>query len=69
MDIFGYYLNIAFPYKLINLSKTYTSKWITKGIRICSKIMCFLNPLKRKFNLSTEAQTYLKNTISHTNKY
>jgi hypothetical protein len=30
MDILGYYFNMVFPYKLINLSKTYNSKWITK---------------------------------------
>jgi len=52
MDIFGYYFIIAFPYKLINLCKTYNSKWITKGIKISSKRMYFLNSVKRKFNLS-----------------
>jgi len=41
MDIFGYYYNIAFPYKLINLSNTYNSKWITRGIKISSKRMSF----------------------------
>ena len=41
MDIFGYYFTIAFPYKLINLSKTYNSKWITKGIKISSKKCVF----------------------------
>ena len=51
MDIFGYYFNIAFPYKLINLSKTYNSKWITKGIKIRVKTH-FLNSIKRKFSLS-----------------
>jgi hypothetical protein len=60
MDIFGYYFNRAFSYKLINLSKTYDSKWITKGINISSKRMCFLNLVKRKFNLSREAQDYIK---------
>jgi len=42
MDIFGYYFNIAFPYKLVNLNKTYNSKWITKGIKISSKRFFFL---------------------------
>jgi len=41
MDIFGYYFNIAFPYKLINLNKTYNRKWITKHIKISSKRMHF----------------------------
>jgi hypothetical protein len=70
MDIFGYYFNTAFPYKLINLSKTYNSKWFIKGIKISSTRMRFLNSVKRKFNLSREAQAYLqKKTISHTKKY
>jgi hypothetical protein len=69
MDIFGYYFNIAFPCKLINLSKTYNSRYITKGIKISSKRMCFVSSIKRKFNLSRVAQAYIKNTISHTKKY
>jgi hypothetical protein len=60
MDIFGYYFNMAFPYKLIHLSKTYNSKWITKGIKISSKRMCFLNSVRRKFSLSREAQAFIK---------
>jgi hypothetical protein len=68
MDIFGYYFNTAFPYKLINLCKTYNCKWFTKGIKISSKRMRFFNSVKRKFSLSREAQAYLKNTISHTKK-
>ena len=54
MDIFCYYFNIAFPYKLKNLKKTYNSKWITKGIKISSKRMHLLNSVKRKFNLLRE---------------
>jgi hypothetical protein len=61
--IFGDYFNSAFPYKVINLSKTYNSKWITEGIKISVKRMCFLNSIKSKFNLSREAQAYVKNTI------
>jgi hypothetical protein len=68
MDIFGYYFNIAFPYKLINHSKTYNSKWFTNGITISSKRMRFFNPVKKKFSLSREAQVYIKSTISHTKK-
>jgi exonuclease III len=60
MDIFGYYFNITFPNQLINLNKTYTSKWITKGIKISSKRIHFLNSVKRKFSLSREAQAYIK---------
>ena len=41
MDIFGYYFNITFPYKLINLSTTYNSKWITKGTKNSSKRRLF----------------------------
>jgi hypothetical protein len=40
-DIFGYYFNIAFPYKLINSSKMYNSKWITNGTKISSKKCVF----------------------------
>jgi predicted phosphatase len=69
MDIFVYYITIAFPYKLINLSKAYNSKSITRGIKISSKRMCVLNSVKRKFSLSREAQAYIKKTISHTKKY
>ena len=60
MDIFGYYFNITFPHQLINLNKTYNSKWITKGIKISSKIIHFLNSVRRKFSLSREAQAYIK---------
>jgi hypothetical protein len=60
MDIFGYYFTIAFPFKLLNLSKTYNSKLITKGTNISSKRMCDLNSVKRKFSLSREAQAYIK---------
>jgi len=60
MDIFGYYFTIAFPFKLLNLSKTYNSKLITKGTNISSKRMCVLNSVKRKFSLSREAQAYIK---------
>jgi hypothetical protein len=41
MDMFGYYFKIAFPYKLINLIKTYNSKWITKGIKTSSNRIFF----------------------------
>ena len=68
MDIFGYYFNIAFPYKPINLSKTYNSKWITKSIKIFSKRMHFLNSVKKKFSLSREAWAYIKKIPYHIRK-
>jgi len=46
MDIFGDYFTIAFPYKLIKRSKTYNIKWITKGIKISSKLMHFFEFIK-----------------------
>jgi len=52
MDIVGYYFNIAFPYKLINLSKSYNSKWVTKRIKNSSTRLHFLNSVKTKFSLS-----------------
>jgi len=30
---FGYYFNIAFPYKLQNFINIHNNKWITKGIK------------------------------------
>jgi hypothetical protein len=51
MDIFGYYFNVVFLYELKNHNKTYNSKWITKGIKISSRRMYFLDSVKRKFSL------------------
>jgi hypothetical protein len=61
MDTFDYYYNIKFPYKLKNFNETYNIKWITKGIKISSNRKRLLNSVKRKFSLSKEAQTYVKN--------
>jgi hypothetical protein len=68
MDIFGYYFDIPSPYKPINLRKTYNSKWITKGTKISSKRMRFLNSVKTKFSLSREEQTYIKKIQYHIQK-
>jgi hypothetical protein len=59
MDIFGYYFNIAFPYKLINLIKTYNSKWITTHIKISSKRMFF------KIQLVKECAKFVKGLLAH----
>jgi hypothetical protein len=58
-DNFGYYFNIAFPYKLQKLRNIHNNNWITKGLKNSGKRMHFLNSLKRKFNLSREAQAYI----------
>jgi len=68
MDIFGYYFNITFPNKLITLSKTYNSKWITKGIKTSSKRRHFLNSVERKLSLSREAQAYIEKIPYHIQK-
>ena len=60
MKNFGYYFNIAFPYKLQNFRNTHNNKWITKGTENSSKRMRFLNSVKRKFSLSRVAQAYIK---------
>ena len=60
MENFGYYFNIAFPYKSQKLSNVQNNKWITKGLKNSSKRMSFLNSLKRKFNVSREAHAYIK---------
>ena len=60
MENFGYYFNIAFPYKLKNFGNIHKNKWITKGIKNSSKRMRFLNSVKRKFSLSREAQACIK---------
>jgi hypothetical protein len=70
--VYGYFwllLQHSIPIQTNNLSKTYNSKWFTKGIKISSKRICFLNSVKRKFSLSREAQAYLKKNTSHTKKY
>jgi hypothetical protein len=61
MENFGYYFNIAFPYKLHKLRNVQSNKWITKGLKNSGKRMRFLNSLRKKFNLSREAQAYIKN--------
>jgi hypothetical protein len=60
MENFGYYFNIAFPYKSQKLRNMQKNRWITKGLKNSSRKMHFLNSLKRKFNLSREAQAYIK---------
>jgi hypothetical protein len=57
---FGYYFNIAFPYKSKKLRNAQNKDWITKGLKNSGKKMRFLNVIKRKFNLSREAQAYIK---------
>ena len=39
---------------------TQNNKWVTKGLRNSGKRACFLHSLKKKYNLSREAQTYIK---------
>jgi len=60
MENFGYYFNIAFRYKSQKLRNIQNNKWITKGLKNSRKRMSFFNSLKRKFNLSREAQAYIK---------
>jgi hypothetical protein len=60
MENFGYYFNTAFPCKLQKLRNAQSNKWITKGLKNSGKRMRFLNSLRRKFNLSKEAQAYIK---------
>ena len=71
--IYGYFwllLQYSIHIQTKNLNKTCNSKGMTKGIKISSKRMHFLNSVKRKFSVSREAQAYIKkNTISHTKKY
>jgi hypothetical protein len=68
IENFGYYFNIAFPYKLQKLRNVQNNKWITRGLKNSGKRMRFFNSL-RKFNLSKEAQAYIKGTKSHTKRY
>jgi hypothetical protein len=60
MDNLGYYFNIAFPYKSQKITNIQNNKWITKGLKNSGKRVRFLNSLKKKVNLSREAQTYIK---------
>jgi hypothetical protein len=41
MENFGYYFNIAFPYKLQKLRNVQNNKWITKGLKNSGKRMRF----------------------------
>jgi hypothetical protein len=41
MENFGYYFNIAFPYKVQKLRHVKNNKWITKGLKNSGKRMCF----------------------------
>jgi hypothetical protein len=65
MEKFGYYFNITFPYKSQKLRNMQNNNWITKGLKNSSKRMRFLNSLKRKFNISREAQAYIKKVPNH----
>ena len=60
MENFRNYFNIVFPYKSQKITSTQNNKWITKGLRNSGKRARFLNSLKKKYNLSREAQTYIK---------
>ena len=44
VDIFCYYINIAFPCKSVHVIKSYSNKWITQCIKISRKIMVFSRP-------------------------
>ena len=57
---FDYYFNIAFPYKLQKLRNIHDNNWITRGLKNSGKRMRFLNSLKRKLNLPSEVQAYIK---------
>jgi hypothetical protein len=47
--IFCYYFNTAFPCKSIHVSKSYSNKCITQGIKISRKIMIFFKTVKKFF--------------------
>ena len=65
MENFRNYFNIVFPYKSQKITSTQNNKWITKGLRNSGKRARFLNSLKKKYNLSREAQTYIKKVPIH----
>jgi hypothetical protein len=68
MDTFYYYFNIACPCKSVFVSKSYSSKWITQGIKISSERKHFLNIVKKENSLSREAPDYIKKTSTHIKK-
>jgi hypothetical protein len=54
VDILCYNFNITFPCKSVHVSKSYSNKWITQGIKISRKIMVFFKTLKKIWGGSTD---------------
>jgi hypothetical protein len=56
MDTILYYFNIAFPLKSYYVREPNRNRWITQGLKISSKRMCFLNSLRKNKNLTKDTQ-------------
>jgi hypothetical protein len=59
MNTILYYYNIAFPLKIVYMSKTRRNKWITQGIRNSCKRMRLLNDFKKQYDLSRDMLDYI----------
>jgi len=60
LGTFLHCLNIAFPYKRVNLRERSNKRWLSKGLIMSSKRMQTLNNLKT-FTLMREDQIYIEN--------
>jgi hypothetical protein len=54
-------LNIAFPYKTVNLRDRSNKRWLSKGLIVSSKRLQTLNNMKRTFTLTRENLIYKEN--------
>jgi len=64
LGTFLHCLNIAFPYKRVNLRERSNKRWLSKGLIVSSKGMQTLKNLKRTFTLTREDQTYIQNYLT-----
>jgi hypothetical protein len=58
---FQYYFDRAFPLKSSVIRNNYKHKWITNGLIVSRRKMCFLNWLKRTIPLASEILNYIHN--------
>jgi hypothetical protein len=61
-QFFRHYFRRAFPIKLNSMRKNKRKKrWVTKGILVSKRRMCFLNRIKRVKSLTPKALEYINN--------
>jgi hypothetical protein len=61
-EFFRHYFDRAFPIKLNSMSnKKREKRWVTKGILVSKRKMCFLNRIKRVNSLTPKVPEYINN--------